>query len=590
MIVLQQGYLKVEVTTAREAQPVSAAKVLIMFADGSTAETVTNASGETTLFSQFAPDRSVSMDPEYDGDVYSTCDVEITAFRFLTTYINGVQIYAGETNILPVSMEPVEIGHGGTNSPIVIEIPPNHLNERTHEADPPPEGGTPRVLDSVVIPENITVHLGRPTATANNVTITFPNYIKNVCCSEIYSTWPENAIRANIYCQISLALNRVFTEWYRSRGYSFDITNSTQYDQYYVHGRNVSENVSRIVDEVFRTYIRKGTNIEPFFAEYCNGTTATCPGLKQWGTVSLANQGYTPLGILRYYYGNEINLTEAGIVKGIPMSYPGTPLRQGSTGDAVRAIQTQLLRIRQNYPLIPNIGSADGVFGAQTTAAVRTFQSIFSMTTDGVVGAATWYRISFIYVAVTKLAELTSEGIQGPAITPPPSIRLQIGDTGEAVTLAQFILNVAADFYDAIQPIPVDGVFGRLTSIATQEFQTQMNITADGIIGPVTWDALYETYYDIMNTVDPVNLQYPGTLLRLGSISSNVSIMQRYLNYIGMFFPSIQTLTIDANFGNATKTAVTTFQGLFGLNPDGIIGPLTWNQIVTTYNILANNI
>lgn len=209
-------------------------------------------------------------------------------------------------------------------------------------------------------------------------------------------SWPENALRANIYAQISLALNRIYTEWYPSKGYSFNITNSTQYDQYYVSGRNIFSNISRIVDEIFNTYLRRVGDFAPYYAEYCNGTTVTCRGLSQWGTVSLAQSGLSPIQILRRYYGSNFELVTTNDVRSIPSSYPGTPLRVGSTGSAVRTIQRQLNRIAKNYPSIGQ-QTVDGIFGQATAAAVRTFQRIFDLTQDGVVGKATWYKISYVY-------------------------------------------------------------------------------------------------------------------------------------------------------------------------------------------------
>ncbi|MEG2083179.1 MAG: peptidoglycan-binding protein, partial [Oscillospiraceae bacterium] len=491
--------------------------------------------------------------------------------------------------LLFLSPEPLNVDprSGIFNTPEIIEIPPNHVNSGSSQ-EVPPEGMSPVILDLVAIPQNVRVHLGRPDAGASNVTVSFSHYIKNVCCSEIYPTWPRNALIANIYCQISLVLNRFFTEWYPSRGYSFDITNSTSFDQYFVYGRNIFDNISEIVDEIFMTYIRKSNFIEPFYAEYCNGTTATCPGLKQWGTVSLADQGYSPLGILRYYYGSGVSLYEAPVVQGAQSSYPGSPLSVGSSGSAVVTIQNQLTRIRGNYPLIPSPGTVDGVFGAATRSSVMKFQQLFNLAADGIVGRATWYKISYIYTAVKKLAELTSEGITNPNIVyPQPSVIVRYGDYGEDVTLVQFLLNSAAEFYYQLSPVGVDGVFGGTTMAAVKAFQTLRGLVADGIVGQLTWTQLYEVFYSYMNGGTPANPPYPGTALRVGSVGNSVGTMQRYLNVIGIYFTSIPKLTIDSKFGNGTRTAVIVFQGLFGLATDGIIGPVTWNRIVTVYLIVS---
>ena len=242
------------------------------------------------------------------------------------------------------------------------------------------------------IPEQITVHLGTPSSNAPNVTVPFSDYVKNVASSEIYPTWDEDALRANILAIVSFALNRVYTEFYRSRGYDFDITNSTAFDQYFVNGRSFFDNVSRIVDELFNDYLRRPGFVEPLAAKFCNGTTVTCEGLSQWGSQNLAQQGYNANQIIRSYYGNVETVVNAPI-RGNTSSYPGTPLRVGSSGPNVVVIQTELNRISQNYPAIPKIPVVDGIFGPQTESAVRKFQEVFNLTPDGIVGKATWYAL-----------------------------------------------------------------------------------------------------------------------------------------------------------------------------------------------------
>ncbi|MEG2234295.1 MAG: peptidoglycan-binding protein [Oscillospiraceae bacterium] len=585
---MQKGFLSVETGTSNRALPVIA-YVTVYFPNGTVINETTDASGTGTVIEVDCPDKEISLNPGCGQKAYSVVDVRIIAVSFLTTWVRGVQVFAQETALLTVSLEPQLIGPDseGENRMVCIEIPPNDVSEGGQFLDVPPEGNQQRILDVVAIPKTVTVHLGKPTASARNVTVSFSDYIKNVCCSEIYPTWPENAIRANIYCQISLVLNRIFTEWYRSKGYSFDITNSTGYDQYFVYGRNIFDNISKIVDDIFSTYIRKSNFVEPFYAEYCNGTTATCPGLKQWGTVTLANQGYSPLGILRYYYGNQVSLVQTNLVRGAVESYPGSALRLGSTGDEVRVIQNQLLRIRKNYPLIPSL-TADGVFGNSTRDAVIQFQKIFNLTADGVVGRATWYKISYIFVAVKKLAELTSEGITTPDIIyPEPVLTLRLGDTGAYVSLAQFFLNAAAEYYAQLDPVAVDGAFGSNTRVAVMEFQTLRGIKADGVVGRATWNEMYKVFYAYMNSSTVKNPPYPGTALRVGSSGINVGTMQRYLNVISDFLTTINKLTIDSKFGNATKLSVQEYQKLFGLTTDGVIGANTWNSIVSVYGALV---
>ena len=289
-----------------------------------------------------------------------------------------------------------------------------------------------------IIPETITVHLGEPDQAAPNVTVPFLDYVLNVASSEIYPTWPEEAIRANMYAQISYALNRIYTEYYRSRGYDFDITNSTRYDQYFVNGREIFENIQRIGGEVFNDYIRRQGSIEPLFAQYCNGTTVTCNGLSQWGTVSLAEAGYTPYRILQNYYGSDIDIVQNAPVGGNTPSAPAEPLRFNSAGGEVRQLQVRLNRISDNYPNIPKIPYPNGIFGFETEEAVKAFQRTFNLTDDGIVGNATWYAIQRIYAAVKRLNSLTSEGLRYSEVDRQFPENLSLGDQNTGVALLQY--------------------------------------------------------------------------------------------------------------------------------------------------------
>ena len=286
------------------------------------------------------------------------------------------------------------------------------------------------------IPETVTVHLGSPNENAMNVTVPFLDYVMNVASSEIYPTWPESAIRANMYAQISFVLNRIYTQYYRSRGYDFDITNSTAYDQYFVNGREIFENIRQIAGDLFNNYITRQGSVEPLFAAYCNGTTVTCEGLSQWGSVELANQGLAPYEILQTYYGNDIN-----IVRNAPVGSPGAfapvlPISYGSVGNDVRTLQIRLNRISANFPAIPKIILTDGVFGNDTEDAVREFQRIFGLTVDGIVGQSTWYSVQNIYNSVKRLSELDSEGLTLEEVSRQYSL-LRPGDTGETVSNLQ---------------------------------------------------------------------------------------------------------------------------------------------------------
>ncbi len=366
------------------------------------------------------------------------------------------------------------------------------------------------------IPQYITVHLGSPDSNAQNVTLSFPQYIKNVASSEIYPTWNEAAIYANIYAQISYALNRVYTNYYRSRGYDFDITSSTAYDQKFINGRTIYENISEIVDDIFTTYIRREGSIEPLAAKYCNGTTVTCEGLSQWGSEYLARQGYSALGILKYYYGDNIELVENTPISDIQTLYPGYPLRRGDSGDAVTVIQRELNTISRNYPAIPKV-TVDGVFGESTERSVRAFQQIFGLTPDGVVGQGTWNKLVMLYVGILRLAELDSIGVTifGSSLEYPESLRL--GDENKYVSTLQYFLSVLSEFYDTIPAVPITGYFGEVTQNAVIAFQRTAGLVADGIVGRRTWDELYRYYDGVQNTVFIPNVNspsFPGTTIR----------------------------------------------------------------------------
>ena len=348
------------------------------------------------------------------------------------------------------------------------------------------------------VPQRITVHLGPPSSNAMNVTVPFSDYVKNVASSEIYPTWDESALRANILAIVSFALNRVYTEFYRSRGYDFDITNSTAFDQYFVNSRSFFENISRLVDELFNDYLRRPNFVEPLAAKFCNGTTVTCEGLSQWGSQNLAQQGYNSTQILRSYYGDVETVLNAP-VRGIVSSYPGTPLRRGSSGPNVVVIQTALNRIAQNYPAIPKLSTVDGIFGIRTEASVRALQQIFGLTPDGIVGPGTWYEIVRLYTAVTELSELRSQGQQFYAISWSSPNALQNGDTGEKVRQLQYMLSVLSSYIPEIPPVAVDGIFGKATRAAVLAAQRRFRLPETGVADAATWDDIYDQFSGIEN-------------------------------------------------------------------------------------------
>lgn len=409
----ETGNLRVAVFNTSVAIPIGNARVFILQNDEqgnqtTLAEVFTDVSGQTDLIQLPAPPFQYSLEPDQPRP-YSEYNVYVESDGFEPALINGVQIFSQSTAIQEVYLLPIE----ESEQEEIINIPPPTLwgnyptkIPESEEKELSPETGFV-VLDEVVIPEYIVVHDGDPNdSSAPNYWVSYKDYIKNVASSEIYSTWPDAAIRANILAINSFTLNRVYTEWYRNMGKDFTITNSTRYDQFFVYGRNIFEEISVVVDEMFTNYIKRPGQRQPLFTQYCDGRSVSCPNwLSQWGSASLAEEGYSTIQILRYYYGNDIYLETASKVSGVPTSYPGYALELGSTGNSVRTIQEQLNSISNNYPAINKV-VVDSVFGERTREAVITFQGIFNLPQSGIVDFPTWYEISEVFVAVEKLAEL----------------------------------------------------------------------------------------------------------------------------------------------------------------------------------------
>ncbi len=366
------------------------------------------------------------------------------------------------------------------------------------------------------VPQRITVHLGAPSASADNVTVSFSDYVKNVASSEIYPTWEESALRANILAIVSFALNRVYTEFYRSRGYDFDITSSTAYDQFFVRGRSFFSNVSRLVDELFNSYLRRPGFVEPLAAKFCNGTTVTCEGLSQWGSQALAQQGYNSTQILRSYYG-DVEIVANAPVQDYVSSYPGTPLRRGSVGPNVVVIQTELNRISQNYPAIPKVSVVDGIFGAATENSVTAFQEIFNLTPDGVIGPATWYALVRLYTAVTSLSELRSQGQRFYTIAWNKGRPLVPGDRGIQVEHLQYMLRVLAAYISQIPSVAVDGIYGSASRSAVLAAQGYFGLPQTGTVDLTTWNEIYDQFTGIENSSFRDLERFPYTSAVIGN-------------------------------------------------------------------------
>lgn len=447
-------------------------------------------------------------------------------------------------------------------------------------------------MPNPTIPETIVVHLGAPNEDAENVTVPFIDYIKNVASSEIYPTWPDQAIRANILAQISVALNRVYTEYYRSMGNPFDITSSTAYDQSFVYQRDIFENISNVVDEIFNDYIRRDGFIEPLYATFCDGVKVSCDGLSQWGSVSLANSGEGYLDILKNYYGDDISIVFDAPVGTPSYTAPPAILKEGDTGRDVENVQLRLNRISSNYPGIPKIPKADGFFGTETTEAVKEFQRVFDLTPDGLVGKATWYKIQFVYNAVKKLFEVNSEGLRYSELPQNYPGDLRLGSSGRGVLILQYYLEYISLFVPTVLTITPDGSFGQETLDSVISFQKTYGLTESGIVDRAVWNNIQSVYYNILSSVnfnfsEGATLPYPGRVLTPGTSGEDVRALQEYLNFISNTYGEIPRINVDGSFGEATERAVIAFNTLFNIPGErNRVNAQTWRALTDIYEDL----
>lgn len=405
------GYLNVIVTGTDNYSPLSSANIEIAYTGDPNRileSITTNQNGQTGNIELSAPPREYSMEPT-DNQPYSEYNLKISAPGYQEGLVSGVQIFSGEKGLQSIVLQPSGQTPGYVYNPIVIgghtlwEYYPPKIAEP--EIKPLAESGE-IVLSRVVVPETIVVHDGVPgDSTATDYYVPYIDYIKNVACCEIYSTWPESTIEANILAIMSFTLNRVYTEWYRNKGYNFTITSSTAYDHKWIYGKTIYENISQIADRLYNRYLARPNVKQPILTQYCDGKRVSCPNwMTQWGSKALGDDGFSAIDIIHYYYGSDMYINEAEIVSGIPSSYPGYDLTIGSSGEPVITIQEQLNRIAENYPAIPTV-TVDGIYGTATAEAVRTFQRIFQLPASGIVDFPTWYKISQIYVGVSKIAE-----------------------------------------------------------------------------------------------------------------------------------------------------------------------------------------
>lgn len=436
-----------------------------------------------------------------------------------------------------------------------------------------------------VVPNNITVHLGKPDEASKNVTVSFIDYISNVASSEIYPTWPREALKANIYAIISFAMNRIYNEWYRSKGYNFDITSSPIYDQAYVFNRATYENINNIVEEIFNNYVVKNGQIQPYFTRYCDGRKTTCDGLSQWGSVSLANSGKNYLDILKTYYGNDISIKFDAPVGDNTFGYPGYEVKLGSVGNPVLAIQRDLRRIKINYPAIPSINSTVGIYDNETSDAVKKFQEIFSLPVTGIVDKATWYKIKYVYTSVKKLSDLYSEGLSKDEATFLYEDELNYGDTGIEVGHIHYYLDAIAFLDPDIPRLPTNSIYNDNSMAMVKAFQEKYGLPVTGIFTYRDWKVLRDTYASILKGFNSeyksyIDELYPDYFLTLGVRGEDVKRFQRFLLAICKYDHSIPGVRVTGIFDDLTDKSVRKLQKDYGFDVNGIVGPLLWRKVV----------
>ncbi|MBR1718297.1 MAG: peptidoglycan-binding protein [Bacilli bacterium] len=436
-----------------------------------------------------------------------------------------------------------------------------------------------------IVPNNITVHLGKPDEAVRDVTVSFTEYISNVASNELYPTWPVEALKANIYAIISFTLNRIYNEWYRSKGYNFDITSSPAYDQTFKYGSSTYENISNIVEDIFNNYVVKNGQVQPYFTRYCDGRQTTCNGLSQWGSVSLANQGKNYLEILKYYYGNDISIKYNAVVGDVSLGYPGYPIGLGNVGNPVIAIQRDLKRIRANYPAIPIIQDKYGIYNEETENAVKKFQEIFNLPITGIVDKATWYKIKYVYTSVKKLADLYSEGISEREANFLYQDELKYGDTGIEVQYIHYYLDAIAFLDPDIPRLPTNSIYNNNTISMVKAFQSKYNLPVTGVFTYTDWNVLRNVYKKLLETYngdysDYINELYPDYFLTRGSSGEDVLRLQKFLYKICEYDHSIPGVRVNGLFDELTEKSVLKLQKDYGFDVNGIVGPLLWRKVV----------
>ena len=550
-----------------------------------------------------APPRALSLQPNPPTRPYAVYDIRVTISGYVPVTVYGLHIFDGIGSIWSYNM--IRLDDAESNEETAVNVPPHQrailppYGSSAQGDSVPTLSSAPTTARPVVVPETVTVHLGPPGSDAVNVTVPFIDYLKSVASSEIFPTWPRESLLSNIHAEATLIMNRLYTEWYPSQGYSFDISASPAFDQYYVHQREVYDTIDALVDEYFNYYIARPGFTEPIFAQFCDGRQSACSGLSQWGTVDLAAMGYTAIDIVRYYYGQNAELRTAELVKTLPDSYPGTPLSSGSSGDDVLRTQNRLNRIAVNYPAIPFISPVEGDYGPQTVRAVRVFQQTFGLPVTGTVDEDTWYRIIYIYNAVKRLGELESEGeeVQSGVY---PGNEVRLGDRGPNVLRLQWYNNAIARSgqFPQIKVIDLDGIYDTQTQDAIKALQALLGLPQTGSVDRASWDAITRLYNEVGETgtdeqyyggeISGWPRPYPGAPIKRGATGDTVYYIQDLINAIASANSAVPKVVRDGSFGAETQNAVIAFQNAYSLTPDGIVGPLTWEELNAKYGMLPS--
>ena len=602
-----KGYLRMQTATANGAVLVGNVLLTITNEDNQFVyELRTDELGFAPEVMLDAPDPWHTEDPDAPGAPFSMYNLLVQAPGYTTVMYEGLMIFGSSTSILEINLEPVVIGMEQAVKHIFIGGHKLYDTEDQQQVNGELQqkmGVMPRILPEVTIPSFIRVHLTRIEVPSTPVTVPFIDYIKNVTSHEIFDHWPEEAIRANVYCIVSLTLNRIYTEHYRKMGFNFDITATTHRDQKYVHGGQIGARIGRIVDEIFNNYLAIIGHKEPFLALYNDGVRVNIPGrFSQWGSEADARiRGMNAWQIIRKYYTQNLELRVCNKFNGILESFPGYTLTQGSRGNAVRTMQLYLNRILGRYTNTI-INPVDGIFGPATRNSVLLFQQLYNLPQTGTIDRRTWYEISRIFAVEKALWEMNSEGERiGIGRTPPTTIIRQ-GAQGASVVELQFLLDFISMYHSEIPFVAQTSRFDTLTEAGVRAFQTLFGINSDGVVGPATWRRLYEVYWGIKENapalpptappspVSPSEIPaFPGTSLSVGSSGANVRLIQQAINRLADTQPGLWKISEDGIFGNGTRDAVMSFQRIFGLTADGVVGPLTWRRLMEESHTVSSS-